>query len=334
MKIPTIDTLGVAGKLVFVRLDLDVPFDGDKVVDDARIRAAIPTIKKLLEMKAAKIILGGHIGRFEEGKTAISTFLLAPILTELIEKEVSYCSGITECQNSNAKLFLLPNLRASSHEEDNDSEFAKQLSTIADFYVNEAFAVSHRAHASIVLLPKLLPHAAGLRFAQEVKELEQVLQNPKRPVIVTISGVKEDKLAYLEPFKKFADKILIAGRLPIYLEDYADPKVEVAKLIPDKEDITIHSMELFEQAVVNAGTIVVSGPMGKFEEIGHRQGTERVLKSIAATNAFKVAGGGDTINAIHLLNLDQSFNWLSVGGGAMLDFLANGTLPGIEALQV
>jgi phosphoglycerate kinase len=231
----------------------------------------------------------------------------------------------------------LENLRFNPSEEKNDQEFAKSLASGQDFFVNEAFAVSHREHASIVSLPKLLPHAAGLRFTEEVENLSKVLSNPKKPVVMVISGLKDDKLAYMEDFLKLGDKILIGGRLPDYIHDTSplrtNEKVIVGDLMADKEDITIHTMEKFETEIVSAGTIVVSGPLGKFEEEGHRQGTKRILDAIANCPAFKVAGGGDTESAIKLLNLTDKFNWVSIGGGAMLEFIAKGTLPGIIALQ-
>ena len=112
-----------------------------------------------------------------------------------------------------------------------------------------------------------------------------------------------------------------------------NPKLVIAQLLPDKEDITINSIEKFEKEIENAGTIVVGGPVGKYEDEGHRQGTERVFKKIADSNAFKVVCGGDSESAIRLFNLVDKFNWISVGGGAALEFLTKGTLPGIEALK-
>ena len=106
----------------------------------------------------------------------------------------------------------------------------------------------------------------------------------------------------------------------------------VAKLNPDKEDITIHSIELFETEIASAGTIVLAGVPGKYEEDGHRLGTERVFKAVAGSSAFKIVGGGDSLAVVSTLNLSQSFDWISVGGGAMLEFLAKGTLPGLAAL--
>ena len=153
-------------------------------------------------------------------------------------------------------------------------------------------------------------------------------------MVVTLSGLKEDKLEFLDRFKEKADKVLIAGRLGEYLgEDYSDPKVVIARLIQDKEDITLNSIEKFEDEISSAKTILVSGPMGKFEDEGHSQGTERVFKKIAESNAFKVAGGGDTEHALEMFEVKDKFNWVSTGGGAMLEFLANGTLPGIEAIK-
>ena len=182
-------------------------------------------------------------------------------------------------------------------------------------------------------MPKLLPSAAGFRFIQEVENLEKVLNNPKKPILLIIGGIKKDKLDYLEDFKRFADKILIGGRLPEYLpEDLEDKQLVVAKLIMDKEDITIHSIEKFEEEISKAGTIIIAGPMGKFEEEGRMTGTERVFKAIADSQAYKLAGGGETQKTILSLGLTEKFDWISVGGGASLEFLAKGTLPGIEAL--
>ena len=115
-------------------------------------------------------------------------------------------------------------------------------------------------------------------------------------------------------------------------EDINDEKLLVAKLIMDKEDITVHSIEKFEEEIDKAGTIVVAGPMGKFEEEGHIMGTKRVFQAIADSRAYKLAGGGETQKVISTLGLTKKFDWISVGGGASLEFLAKGTLPGIEAL--
>jgi len=314
MDLPQLKDLDTVGKRIIVRADLD--FEPDE--ENLRFKALIPTLDYLKE-KNAKIILIGHKGR-PQGKV-VADLSLMPF------KKMFAKWGAE----------VLENLRFNPGEEANDERFAQELAAKGEAYINEAFAASHREHASIVSLPKILPHAAGLRFAAEVTNLNRVLENSREPVVAVISGLKEDKLSYIEGFRKFSDKILIGGRLPEYIHDSsplrADEKVIVADLTADKEDITMHSIERFENEIIQAGTIILFGPLGKFEDQGHRQGTERIFKAVAITNAFKVAGGGDTLVAIKLLGLENKFNWLSVGGGASLEFLTKGTLPGIEAIR-
>jgi 3-phosphoglycerate kinase len=146
----------------------------------------------------------------------------------------------------------------------------------------------------------------------------------------------------LEGIKKIADKVLIGGRLPDYMGDEKlvsvrsrgeNEEVIVGNLVMDKEDITLNTIERFSKEVAKAGTVIVSGPLGRYEDEGHRQGTEKVLAAVVENkNAFKVAGGGDTEKAIALSGV-EGFNWISVGGGAMLEFLTKRTLPGIKALE-
>lgn len=334
MNIPKLTDADVANKKVLVRADLDFdPSDSQNL----RLKTLLPTLDYLKEKKC-KIIVIGHRGR-PEGKPD-GALSLEPT-AKLIGAKFVYDLVGAEAKAEIAKLrggevVLLENLRFDHREEDNDEPFAKSLSELGEFYVNEAFGVSHRSHASIVGLPKFLPHSAGLHFGEEIVNLEKVLNDAVHPVISLISGLKEDKLSYAKEFEKFSDKVLIGGRLPDIIEDEdplrKDTKVLVANLIPDKEDITVHSIEEFEKEISSAKTIVLGGPVGKFEEEGHMLGTKRVFEKIANSTAFKVAGGGDTESAIAKLNLQDKFDWLSVGGGAMLEFLAKGTLPGIQAL--
>jgi phosphoglycerate kinase len=336
MNLPRLENQELKGKRVLVRADLDVA-EGE----DYRLKALIPTLE-LLNQKGAQIILMGHRGRPNGVRDEnLSLKGLAPVLSKIIGKQVTFIdifdSKFSETGPlDNEAIFLLENLRFEAGEEANNPEFAKKLAENGDFFVNDAFASSHREHASIVSLPKLLPHAAGVRFNQEVENLSRVFENPKRPVVFLISGLKEDKLSYIEPLETFCDKILLAGRLPDYLGDEhqlrKDPKVMVGDLIADKEDITLSTVEKFKKEIEKAGTIVVAGPMGKYEDEGHRQGTKAVFEIVANCSAFKVAGGGDSVAAINLLRLAEKFDWISVGGGAMLEFLAKGTLPGIQAL--
>jgi len=323
INLPKLTDLDVSNKKVLVRADLDID-----VTETYRLEALLPTLK-YLSSKSSKIILIGHRGR-PDGKV-VEEFKMKPVENELRK----IASGIP--------FEILENLRLDPGEEANDLEYAKNLALLGDVYVNEAFGNSHRDHASIVGLPKLLPHAAGLRFVEEVNNLSKVFDNPKRPVLFIVGGSKKDKLDCIEDLKNIADKILIGGRLPDYLRDTGyslpvrqagilDTKILVANLLPDKEDINPNSMEKFEIEIEKAGTIVLAGPMGKYEDEGHGQGTERIFKAVANSPAFKIAGGGDTVKILQALSAVEGFDWISVGGGAMLEFLAKRTLPGIEAL--
>ncbi len=320
MDLPKLTDINVSKKKVLLRLDLDTEPDPN----DLRIKASEETLDYLKE-KGAEIIILAHKGR--PNGVQDNSLSLRPF-QKIFDR---WRARVEE------------NLRFEKGEESNDPEFAKKLVALGDVYVNEAFASSHREHASIVGLPKLLPHAVGFRFEKEVENLSKVFEEPKRSVVFLLGGVKQDKLDYLEGIKKFADKILIGGRLPDFLGDEKlvsvrtrgeNEKVIVGNLVMDKEDITLNTIERFEKEIKKAGTIVVSGPLGKYEEEGHRQGTERVLRKVIENKeAFKVAGGGDTERALNSLSLSQYFNWISVGGGAMLEFLINKTLPGIEVLK-
>jgi len=308
-ELPTIDKLDISGKNILVRADLEYVNR-----NSPRGKATDRIIEYLKGKQTSKIKLIGHKG---------------------IPDMANWWDGVE----------VNFDIRADKREQENSFDMAEELLSGWGVYVNESFAESHREYTSVNALPKLmksknLPVCIGLRFMEEITNLERVFENPKRPVIVSISGAKEDKLNYVESFSKFADKILIGGKLPMLVQNSIinnlneNSKIIMADLIADNEDITMHSIEKFEEEIKNAGTIVVSGPMGKFEDEGHRQGTNRILNAVVANrSAYKVAGGGDTEQALQILGLSEGFDWVSVGGGAMLEFLAQGTLPGIEVLH-
>lgn len=336
MNLRSITSLDVKEKKVLVRMDFDVP-EGNY----SRLEASKESLDYLLSQNA-KLILIGHKGR-PDGKPSgeLSLASLVEPLKQIIGRDVDFFYAILGAETQDkvnqmqpGQIILLENLRFDAREEANDEGFARELASLGELYVNESFAVSHREHASIVGIPKFLPHAVGIRFEKEIEVLSNLRENPERPLVTLLSGVKKDKLDYLEPFKQFSDKVLMSGRLPEYLGDnYSDEKVVVARLMPDKEDITLNSIKEFEEEIAKAKTVLVAGPIGKYEDEGHRQGTERVFTAVSNSSAKKIAGGGDTEDALRLLNLVGKFDWVSVGGGAMLEFLAKGTVPGVEALQ-
>lgn len=335
MNIPGIDQLDLEGKRVLVRGDLDVGIKQDKV--SKRLEVLVMTVKLLIEKRAGQVVIIGHRGRPNGEKTEeLSNRALIDFFSTRFESELDFVENVYDYYETEKSIRLVENLRFWKGEERNDPEFAQKLALFGDVYVNEAFAVSHRDHASLTGVPALLPSVAGVWFAQEVQNLSQVSEDPKRPLLFILSGVKKDKLNYLEYFesKEWVDKILVGGRLPEYLpDDFSGSKVIVARLNPNKEDITINSIEKFEEEIATAKTIVLAGVPGKYEDEGNRLGTERVFRAVANSGAFKVVGGGDSLVAISLFGLENDFNWVSVGGGAMLEFLAKDTLPGIEVLQ-
>ena len=344
MNLPKLTDIDVAGKKVLVRLDLDTDHK-----DSIRLTSSKETIDYLVSKKA-KVIIIGHRGR-PEGKidNSLSLEPVSKFLSEIVGREIKFVFDIAGEEarvESNSlqegEIAMLENLRFDSREESNDENFAKSLASLADIYVNEAFGVSHRKHSSIVGLPNLLPHAMGFRFEKEIENLNKVINSPERPLTILISGVKKDKLDMIKPLSELADKVLVGGRLPEFLGDEAlvsvrlrgeDEKIIVGNLNMDKEDITLNTIDRFEKEILKSRTVVLAGVLGKYEDEGHRQGTERVFKSVANSQSFKIAGGGDTIKAINDMGLVDKFDWISVGGGAMIEYLIKKTLPGIEAIS-
>ncbi len=353
MDLPSVTDFSFQEKSVLLRGDLDVPLKNGKVEENSRLKECLPTIQYLLD-NDAKVVLIGHLGR-PEGKV-VEELRLKPVAQKLDEllnskiKDQKSKTSIRQAQDRQIKiknfegyqiaenLILLENLRFDPGEEANDSGFAKELADLGDFFVNEAFATSHRLHASIVGIPKLLAHAAGFHFTQEVENLSKVLENPKRPLVFVIGGAKpETKLPLVVDFAKKADWILIGGTLsqnskPAVAFD-AIKSILFAGLTSDGFDINEESIKKFTDIIKTAGTIVWNGPMGKYEEEKYEIGTRKIVEAIAENQGFSVVGGGDTIAALTKFNLIDKMDYVSTGGGAMLEFLAQGTLPGIEALK-
>ena len=337
----------VHGKKILLRADLDVPVRGSQIADDTRLSAWFPTLEYLLNQKA-KVIIVGHLGR-PEGKD--DKYSLKPV-AEWISKQFRIQSAEFRIETRSGfngwviseNVFLLENLRFDSGEEGNDEEFSKKLASLSDIYVNDAFASSHRAHASIVGVTKYLPNYAGLRLQREVEELSKVLNSPKRPLVVIIGGAKiETKLPLVEKMHSFADYVLVGGE--IAENDKVLLKVQHEKLTGKRsillvadsnenlKDITPKSAENFVQIIQNAKSVVWNGPMGVTEEKENQNGTNILAEGIVQTSADTIVGGGDTLSFLKEKNLLDKFSFVSTGGGAMLEFLSGEKLPGLEALE-
>jgi phosphoglycerate kinase len=343
IKLKKIQDSEFVNKTVLLRADLDVPLAGGEISDDFRLIASLETINYLLKQTKSIFIIG-HLGRPEKEDKSLSLKVVAKWYADklkgnLKEVEVKGFSGWEILPG----VVLIENLRFYKEEEGNDDEFSQKLASLADVYVNDAFASSHRAHASIVGITQYLPHFAGLRLEREVEELSKILNNPTRPLVVIIGGAKiETKLPLVEKMHAFADFVLVGGEiaendkvlLKVQHEKITGRKsaLLVADLTEDKKDITAKSAENFLQITGKSKTIVWNGPMGVVEEKENQNGTSILAQGIARASADTIVGGGDTISFLKEKNLTERFSFISTGGGAMLEFLADVSLPGLAAL--
>ncbi len=240
----------------------------------------------------------------------------------------------------NGQLAVLENLRFFPGEEENSADFAGKLADLADLYVNEAFAVCERAHASVVGVARLRPHFAGLRLIAETEKLSEVLENPGRPLLVILGGAKmETKLPLIKKMADLADNVVVGGKLvgeikeePSLAKVSEGLKVRFLKLTRDGKDTTLEAIDKIQKEIAGAGMIVWNGPLGAVEDYTYQVGTRRLSELVAASAAVKVVGGGDTIGFLNKLGLIDKFDWVSTGGGSMLNFLSGEELPGIKAL--
>lgn len=345
---------------VLVRAALNVPVENGAVMNDYRLRRALPTIKYLSE-RGARVVLIGHLG--EQG-----TETLAPV-AHALQKLISGVSFFPETIGGRARgavralspgeILVLENLRRDTREKKNDAEFAGELAALADVFVQDSFDTCHRRHASIVGLPPLLPSYAGLLLEDEVRELSRAL-TPKHPALAVIGGMKfNTKEAVLTTLVKTYDHVFVGGALANdFLKasgtdvgkslvsataNAADIRrlLENPRLVLPVDSVSRNdaildqgpgTTALLAELARNAKTILWNGPLGKYED-GFIDGTDSFARAVADSGARSVVGGGDTVAAIEGLGLLPQFSFVSTGGGAMLAFLAAGTLPGIEALE-
>ncbi len=349
ISLPSLKSARVKDKKALLRLDLDVPLSQQsQIEDDTRLKDSLETLTYLLREDATVFVVG-HLGR-PEGKN--EKFSLKPVVEWYAQKLgfKNYESRIKNIGGFDAfklsdNFFLLENIRFYKGEEENDPEFSKKLASLADIYVNDAFAVSHRNHASIAGVAKFLPHFAGFRLKREVETLSLLLEHPKRPLVVIIGGAKiETKLPVVEKMHKLADYVLVGGKiteerkvlLKVQHEKANGRKsiLIVSDLNQNETDITPNSVENFLQIINLGKTIVWNGPVGKIEEqIKDKNcATEKLARGIIESGAYTVVGGGDTLGYLREIGLLDKFSFVSTGGGAMLEFLSGEKLPGIEAL--
>lgn len=332
-------------KICLLRLDFNTE-------DNWRMEAVLPTIKFLIK-KCHSVVILSHRGRpakVASSKLKVGKFSLKPQaeqLSRLLGRNVIFIKDFNfdEIKKKvfsakKGSLFLLENLRFLEGEEKNSIALAKQLASFGDIYVNDAFAVSHRANASVSAITEFIKSYAGFNFESEIKNLSSAIKKPKKPLIVILGGIKiKDKITVIKGLYKKADKFLIGGAVNRNILSLKNGKVIVPvdfkKANDDSiRDIGDNTVAVFCNQIKKAGTIIWNGPLGNIDIKKFEGGTRIVMNCIAKNKkAFKLIGGGETIMYLKKLGLDKKMNFISTGGGAMLDFIAGKKLPGIKALE-
>ena len=405
----TLSELDLRRRTVLMRVDFNVPLANGQVVDDARIRAALPTIRAVLDQHGTRLVLMSHLGRPSGAPEAglrigpvaqrLAALLDAPVRTAA--DCVGPAAATAAARLGAGEVLMLENLRFHPGEEANDGRFAAGLAKLGQVYVNDAFGAAHRAHASTVGVPaRLPPHAkgAGLLLQREVEELDGLLARPAAPFVLVVGGAKvSSKIGVLRNLLERVDAILIGGgmaytflaaqgvavgaslkeeealriagelldaaaarRVPVLLPDdhlAAAPPIDAAaaargaavpgvavpgavavptRAIPDRlagVDIGPRTARAFRERIVSAGTVLWNGPMGVTEIDRFRRGTQAVAQAVVDSPAHTVVGGGDSVAALQALGITTGIDHVSTGGGASLEMLEGGTLPGVAALR-
>ena len=299
-------------KRVLVRVDWNLP----ATFDTSRIEVSLPTIEYIKSHNGTPVVMS-HFGRTGES--------IQPVI-ELAKKSFPVLETGVE---------FLENLRQDPGEELCNEEFAKELASKGDIYVNEAFSASHRKHASIVGVPKLLPSYAGIGFMKEVEALSQAF-NPEHPFLFILGGAKlETKLPLIEKFLEIADTVFVGGILAAEaqsLEVAKNPKIIFPQGDIRALDINQETLDVLKLKIENSKFILWNGAVGKYED-GYDWGTKELAKVINNSGGKAIIGGGDTESVINEIVKDNPKIFISTAGGAMLDFLVDGRLVGIEALR-
>ncbi len=393
----TIDNFNFSGKRALIRVDFNVPLnDKFEITDDTRIRAAIPTIKKILK-DGGSVILMSHLGRPKGApEDKFSLKHIVDHLSKLLSQNVIFAG---DCIGENAihasaklkpgEVLLLENLRFYKEEEKGNEEFAQKLSTLGDIYVNDAFGTAHRAHASTAVIAKFFTDRKcfGYVMSNEITNINKVLNGAEAPFTAIMGGAKvSDKILILEEMINKADRIIIGGgmsftfikamggtigkslceedKLETALKILKDAEMKGVKIylpvdaivadnfangankqtvdvknIPDGWmglDIGPETEKVYAEAISTSKTILWNGPMGVFEMSSFESGTKTVAHAIAEATgkgSFSLIGGGDSVAAINKYHLADKVSYVSTGGGALLEYIESGTLPGVKAIE-
>ncbi len=357
------------GTICLVRLGLDI--SNNELDTSPRISNALHTLRYLLRQKCRIVILS-HRGRPDPEQIKHVShkrhYTLKPVskrLSRSLRREIIFESDsdfkvlskrISKLPNQS--VVMLENVRFLKGEKENSAVLSKQYASLGDVYINDAFSVAHRKETSIVGIAKRLPSFAGLHMEQEIKELSGVVKKPKKPLVIILGGAKiSDKVSVIEAFADRA-RILVGGAIattffaarsiPVGSSLYEKDALSQARrwmdhpsiVLPDDVvvddnsiyDIGSRTIDYYCDIISKAGTIVWNGPMGYIENKKFAVGTDAIARAIAKSKARSIVGGGETATFVVNRNLGRKFSFVSSGGGAMLEYLANHSLPGIKAL--
>ena len=386
MSVIKMTDVDLQGKRVLIREDLNVPVADGKVTSDARIRAALPTIKAAIDAGAA-VMLMSHLGRPTEGQPEDS-FSLGPVadrLAALLERDVPLVKDwIDGVEVAAGDVVLLENVRFLDGEKACDEELAKKMASLCDIFVMDAFGTAHRAQASTYGVAEHAPIAcAGPLLSAELEALAKALDNPARPFVAIVGGSKvSTKLTVLDALADVVDCLIVGGGIAntfiaaaghgvgksLYEPDMLDTARDLAANETDRADIPVpidvvvasefsvdakattkvigvvaadelildigpDTSSHFADIIAGAGTIIWNGPVGVFEFDQFGSGTKALAEAIAASDAFSVAGGGDTLAAIDKYGVADNISYISTGGGAFLEFVEGKTLPAVAILE-
>ena len=385
MNVIRMSEVDLRGKRVLIREDLNVPLQDGEITSDARIVAAVPTLKAALAAGAGVLVMS-HLGRPDEGKTALqqpenSLAVVAKRLTELLGVAVplvdDWLGGVSIAPG---EIKLLENVRFNVGETANDDTLARRMAALCDVFVMDAFGTAHRAQASTHGVARHASIAcAGPLLVAELDALEKALANPARPLLAIVGGAKvSSKLTVLDRLSEVADQIIVGGGIAnTFLAAAGHPmgKSLVEKdLIPQARrlaekvsiplpvdlitatqlnataraflrtvdgvgenemvlDIGPETARQLAEVIKRSGTIIWNGPVGVFEVDQFGEGTRVIAEAIAASSAFSIAGGGDTLAAIDKYGVADRISYISTGGGAFLEFVEGQTLPAVAILE-
>ena len=347
MNIRKLQNVDLTDKRVLMSVGFNVALDkkGD-VREKYKITAAKESVEYVFTQKNAKCAFLTHLGR-PNGKYD-EKFSVRKIVDD-IERILNVRVKFSEtCVGTNVKklfenlgkreVLLLENVRLHEEEMKNDPIFAKKLAEPFDVFVNEAFSVSHRAHASVLGIAKVLPSYAGIWLQKETENLSRVKESPEHPAVAIIGGAKiETKLPLITMFEEKYDHVLVGGRVAVEAQEkkmrFSSKVVLPEDYAKDHADIGERTIEQFQKIIAGAKTIVWNGPMGKFENPPFDRGTRALLEAIIASGAYSLIGGGESVQVVEEAGVMDKISFVSTGGGAMLSFLSGKELPALEALK-